>query len=75
MPGDGDGMTVNRTPLLCARFAVITVTGPVLAPVGTCAVIDVSVQLLIGAKGTPRNLTEPRAVPKYAPLIVTEPPA
>jgi hypothetical protein len=56
MPGDGDGMTVNRTPLLCARFAVITVTGPVLAPVGTCAVIDVSVQLLIGAKGTPRNL-------------------
>ena len=69
MPGRGGVVKVKVTPLLCTMFAVITVTGPVVP--SACAVIEVSVQLLTGAPGMLRNLTDPRVVPKFLPVIVT----
>jgi len=64
--------TVKDTPLLLNPFAV-TITLPVVAPLGTVATIDVALQLAtIAAK--PLKLTEPDpcVAPKFDPLIVTE---
>jgi hypothetical protein len=68
----GGGITVNVTPLLVMPFAV-TVTGPVVAPVGTIAVIDVAHQSMTFA-GVPLKLTAPNVVPKFTPVIVTSVP-
>ena len=79
-PEDGDrlemfggGITANDTPLLLIPLAV-TVTSPVVAPVGTCAVIVVSAQLLMAVAVAPLKLTEPGLVPKFEPVIVTAAP-
>jgi len=66
-------VTVNVTPLLVIPLAA-TVTGPVVAPVGTCAVIEVLAQVLIAAAVVPLKLTKPWVVPKFAPVIVTPAP-
>ncbi len=50
-------VTVNNTPLL-GTPPTITITLPVVAAVGTTAVIDVSLQLLI-PPFTPWNVTSP----------------
>ena len=65
-------VTENVTPLLAAPFTVTT-TGPVVAPAGTGATTLVAFQL-VGAATVPLNRTVPGAVPKFAPVIVTEVP-
>ena len=64
----GGGITVNGNPMLVNPFAVTT-TGPVVAPLGTSAQMDVSVQLLIVA-ATPLKVAEPWVSPKLIPVIV-----
>jgi hypothetical protein len=67
-------VTVKLTPLL-ATPATATTTFPVVAPVGTGKVMLVALQL-VGIPTVPLNVTVlvPCAVPKFAPLIVTEVP-
>jgi hypothetical protein len=54
----GAGVTVNVTPLLATPPAAVTTTLPVVAPVGTVAVMLVAVQLVMVAE-VPFNLTLP----------------
>jgi hypothetical protein len=74
MVGD-ELLTVNDTPLLAVPLTV-TITLPVVAPVGTCAVIDAALQLVIVVAAVPLKVTvlAPCVVPKFAPVIVTESP-
>src|SRR2546425_2901420 len=68
----GVGSTVKLTPLLtCA--ATVTVTLPVVAPVGTGAVMLVADQLVGVAVWLLKNLTtlDPCVAPKFVPLMVT----
>src|SRR5271165_4487127 len=67
-------VTVKLTPLL-ARPATVTTTLPVVAPVGTGAVMLVLDQL-VGVAVVPLNLTvlAPCVAPKFAPVIITEVP-
>ena len=51
----GVGVTVNETPLLATPLTVTT-TFPVVAPVGTGALIEVELQLL-GVAVVPLNFT------------------
>jgi hypothetical protein len=71
MNGVGLG-TVNRTPLLAMEFAVTTML-PVDAPIGTCTVMLVSLQL-VGVLALLLNVTEPAVCPKPVPVMVTEVP-
>lgn len=66
--------TVNVRPLL-ATPARVTRTFPVVAPVGTETTMLVALQL-VGVAGAPLNVTVllPCAVPKLAPVMVTEEP-
>ncbi|HEY1912341.1 MAG TPA: hypothetical protein VGG73_15565 [Vicinamibacterales bacterium] len=66
-----DVETVNVTPLLDTPPAV-TVTAPVVVPVGTLATMLVDDQL-VGVAVVPLNFTVlvPCVVPKFAPAIVT----
>src|SRR5882724_10891819 len=70
----GPDPTVNMIPLLATPFTVTT-TGPVVAPVGTGATIDVALQL-VGVAGVPLNVTVlvPCVAPKFVPEIVTDVP-
>jgi hypothetical protein len=74
MVGD-ELLTVHETPLLAVPLTV-TITLPVVAPVGTCAVIDAALQLVIVVAAVPLKVTvlAPCVVPKFAPVIVTESP-
>lgn len=67
-------VTVKATPLLAAP-PTVTTTLPVVAPVGTGAIILVALQL-VGVADTPLNLTVllPCEAPKFAPAMVTEVP-
>lgn len=65
-------ITVNVTELLVIP-PVVTVTGPVVAPVGTVAVMLVLLQEVIVAFD-PLNSTVPCVPPKPLPLMTTEPP-
>jgi hypothetical protein len=67
----GAGTTVKLTPLL-AWPPTVTTTGPVAAPVGTVAAIDVEIQLL-GVAEVPLKVTVfvPWVVPKLEPVIVS----
>jgi hypothetical protein len=62
-------VTVKATPLLTRPFTV-TVSGPVVAPLGTTATMFVLLQLDIVAV-VPLNATVLSAAPKYVPAIVT----
>lgn len=68
-------LTVNDTPLLTVPLTV-TATLPVVAPVGTCAVIEVALQFVIVVAAVPLKVTVlvPCVEPKFAPVIVTESP-
>ena len=48
--------TVKGTPLL-ARFATVTTTLPVVAPLGTVAVMPVALQFIAVPAGVPLNVT------------------
>jgi hypothetical protein len=70
----GADTTVKFTPLLFTPLA-LTITLPVLAPVGTVATMDAAVQLVIAA-AVFKNFTVPLPCvdPKFVPVIVTEAP-
>jgi hypothetical protein len=72
---DGVGSTVNATPLLHPPI-VVTTTLPVEAPVGTTAMIDALLQLVIEVAAVPLNFTVLVlcVAPKFVPVIVTEAP-
>jgi hypothetical protein len=72
--GIGLVVTAKLTPLL-ARPPTVTITLPVVAPAGTGATMLVPLQL-VGVATVPLKLTVlvPCAVPKFAPVIVTEVP-
>jgi hypothetical protein len=69
MPGPEPTTKIN--PLLVA-VPTVTVTGPVVAPVGTVAVMLVLIQAVVVAV-VPLNFTVP-LVPKFKPVIVTDDP-
>jgi hypothetical protein len=78
IPDDGEipviiseGVTTNSTGLLAPPFTV-TITFPVVAPVGTGTVIVVALQL-VGVAVAPAKVTvlAPCAVPRLVPVIVT----
>ena len=71
----GAATTVNETPLLFTPLA-LTITFPVVAPVGTVATIEVALQLPIVVAVVPLKLTEPVpwVEPKFVPVIVTDAP-
>jgi len=68
------GFTVNAAPLL-AWPPTVTVTLPVVAPLGTGATMLVPLQL-VGVAAVPLNATVllPCVVPKFVPAIVTDVP-
>jgi len=72
---DGGGMKVKDTELL-GYPPTVTMTGPVVAVVGTLALIDVSAQLVIGT-AAPFNVTVlvPWVLPNFVPLTVITAPA
>jgi hypothetical protein len=61
---------------LLTTLATVTITGPVVAPLGTGTTIWVLLQL-VGVAEVPLKLTVllPCVEPKYVPTIVTEAPA
>ena len=61
-------VTSKATPLLCCPPAVVTTTGPSVAPAGTTARTFLSFQLICEAV-TPLKVTVP-ALPKLEPLIL-----
>jgi len=68
----GAGVTVKFTPLLATPPAVTT-TFPVVAPVGTTAVMLPVFQALIVAE-VPLNVTVPCVLPKFDPAITIDEP-
>src|SRR5438067_13711723 len=70
----GTGVTVKVAPLLSTPPNVTT-TFPVVAPLGTGAVMLVALQL-VGTAAAPLNVTrsEERRVGKFVPAIVTDVP-
>ena len=68
----GAGVTVNVDPLLACP-PTVTNTGPVVAPVGTGAVIEVALQA-VGVDAIPLKLTVllPCTLRKLVPAITTE---
>ena len=71
----GANTTVNEDPLL-AMLLTVTTTLPVVAPVGTVAMIEVALQLPIVVAVVPLNFTVlvPCVEPKFVPVIVTDAP-
>ena len=71
----GANTTVNEDPLL-AMLLTVTTTLPVVAPVGTVAMIEVALQLPIVVAVVPLNFTVlvPCVEPKFVPVIVTAAP-
>jgi hypothetical protein len=70
----GVGRTVKSVALVPVPLAFVTVIGPVLAPLGTTAVIWVEELTVKLVEATPPNFTEVVPV-KFVPTIVTEIPA
>src|SRR5207244_5429095 len=78
-PESGDrpemaGATENCAPLL-ATPPTVTITLPVVAPLGAGTTMLVSLQL-VGVAATPLNVTalDPCVAPKFVPEMVTETP-
>src|SRR5208283_699975 len=72
----GAAVTVNVTPLLATPPAAVTTTLPVVAPVGTVAVMLDAPQLVIVVALVPLNLTLPFPCdgPKFDPAITIDDP-
>ena len=68
----GAGTTVKVTPLL-ATPPTVTTTFPVVAPLGTLAVIDPAAQLAMLVEAVPLNVIvlDPWGEPKPVPVILT----
>lgn len=68
------GATLKSTPLL-AKPPTMTITFPVVAPLGTGAIMLVALQL-VGVVAVPLKVTllAPCEAPKFAPVMVTEVP-
>jgi hypothetical protein len=71
----GGPVTVKLTPLL-ATPPTVTITFPVVAPVGTGITIVVAFQLVAVPADVPLNVTVlvPCGLPKFVPVMVTEVP-
>lgn len=71
----GEPGTVNDAPVLATPLTVTT-TLPVVAPDGTVATMDVSLQLVMEVAGVPLKATVlvPWVAPKFVPEIVTNAP-
>jgi hypothetical protein len=69
---DAIATTVKLTPLLAVP-STVTTTLPVVAPEGTLAIIEESVQVATEAV-VPLNVTVPGVEPKFVPVIVTDVP-
>jgi hypothetical protein len=69
-------VTVNNLPLL-ATPPIVTTTLPVVAPVGTAALIEVALHKVIVVAVVPLNFTVfvPWLAPNPLPVIVTDVPA
>lgn len=65
--------TVKLTPLPCTPPLLVTTTGPLLAPLGTIAVMLVPDHVEIVAPA-PLKLTVPAVLPKELPEMLTEAP-
>src|SRR5437879_10169674 len=67
----GGGTTVKRDPLLATPPAAVTTTLPVVAPLGTVAVMLLAPQLVIVVALVPLNFTLPLQThsPKFDPAI------
>jgi hypothetical protein len=65
----GAAVTVKLTPLLETPPGTVTTTLPVVAPVGTTAVMLLVVQALIVVAAVPLNFTVPWVEPKFDPAI------
>jgi hypothetical protein len=63
------GVTVNVTPLLASPPDVVITTGPVVAPLGTVAVILEFPQVALAE--VPLNVTVPAVDPNVVPAMVT----
>jgi hypothetical protein len=72
----GVGRTVKLTPLLAIPPAAVTTTLPVVAPLGTVAVMLLAPQLVIVVALTPLNFTFPFPTlgPKFDPAITIDDP-
>src|SRR5439155_13482458 len=66
----GSFITVNTAVVVAVPPGVLTLSGPVVAPVGTVSWIVVSEVTVKGAALTPLNVTAVAPV-KFVPLIVT----
>jgi len=64
-----------KPSVLLATLLTVTLTGPVVAPVGTGTTMEFALQL-VGVAAVPLNLTVlvPRVAPKFDPAIVTDAP-
>ena len=69
-------MTLKLEPAVADRPPTVTMTDPVVAPVGTVTTMEVALQL-IGVAAVPLKVTvlEPWVEPKFVPLMVTGVPA
>ena len=63
-------VTSKVTPLLCCPPAVVTTTGPSVAPAGTTARTFLSFQPRISNALKPLKVTVPSSSPKLEPLIL-----
>jgi hypothetical protein len=63
-------VAVKVRPLLLVPLTVTT-TGPVVAPVGTVAMISVGFQVVVAAV-IPLNVTVPGVEPKFDPMMLTD---
>jgi len=72
----GAPVTVNVTPALATPPAAVTTTLPVVAPLGTVAVMLLAPQLVIVVALVPLNFTFPfpRLGPKFDPAITIDDP-
>jgi hypothetical protein len=66
-------VTVKFLVLLVA-LPTVTTTGPVIAPLGTAAMIAVGFQSVVAAVCPLVNVTVPGVDPKFAPVMVTDTP-
>ena len=64
-----------KPSVLLATLLTVTLTGPVVAPVGTGTTMELALQL-VGVAAVPLNRTVlvPRVAPKFDPVIVTDAP-
>src|SRR5438132_818934 len=71
MVGGGTGMTLKFVGLAAMPPGATTTTGPLVAAIGTVAVICVSASTVKAEAGTPLNVTAVAPV-KFVPVMTTD---